>query len=214
MAYLHEAIEPSNGFLKRLSHGLWVASCLPSFLFHNRLAVTGPRVYKWMYQLRHSEISKGLKVGPAGYCFGGKFTFYLCSSSSSASSPTHQWFKQAKGSAPEDGEFLVDAGYTAHPSMLELPLDVENVVLPLSVASGSKDIQVTAEKASIVIKAFEKKNEADGVQIEGEKRFIYVNYEGAMHGFAVRNSPYLPAEKEQGEQAEQQAIDFFSKWLI
>jgi dienelactone hydrolase len=54
------------------------------------------------------------KIGTVGYCFGGKYV--------------GRFLREGKG---------VDAGFTAHPSMLDAN-DVENITGPLSIGAAGK----------------------------------------------------------------------------
>ena len=63
-----------------------------------------------------------------------------------------------------DGKSLIDCGFTAHPSLLSVPNDMEKVKKPLSVA--------------------------------------------------IRGSKEDPEENELGQQAEDQALAWFEKWLV
>ncbi len=61
-----------------------------------------PKVKSWFEQLRKAE-GDTLPIGAAGFCWGGKHTVLL-----------------AAGERI-DGKLLIDAGFTAHPSMLKCP---------------------------------------------------------------------------------------------
>ena len=45
---------------------------------------------------------------------------------------------------------LIDAAFTAHPSNLILPADIEKVKLPVSIAHASKDIVLSKIKAKTI----------------------------------------------------------------
>ena len=45
------------------------------------------------------------------------------------------------------------------------------------------------------------------------KMFEMIVVEGARHGFAIRGNPGDEDEKRRGQMAEDQAVDFFGRWL-
>lgn len=163
-----------------------LSSFLP-FMFFNRLAVTQPRVYKFFHDLRNHEAAS-LPIGAAGFCWGGKFVFLLCSGSEKAA----------------NGKDLIDCGFTAHPSNLVNPADADAVTLPLSVAVGDVDFVMPlkeAEQVKGILKA------------KGEDTHEVVILPGAKHGFAVRAPPNDEEAVQQGEQATEQAVSWFTKWF-
>lgn len=167
---------------------------LPSFIGFVRAngpSTVNPRVVSFYKGIRSDEATKSLPVGSAGFCWGGLYTFWLCSDPEKA----------------DDGRPLHDAGFTAHPSNLTIPGDVEKVKLPISVACASIDMGLSVDKAETMRKTLEgltKKN-------QGEHEFKM--YEGAHHGFAVRGSETDPKESQQGLDAEEQAVSWFAKWF-
>lgn len=108
-----------------------------------------------------------------------------------------------------EGKSLIDAGFTAHPSQLTMPTDIEAVKLPLCISNGTLDIQIKPDGME-QIKAIFKEKEKEF----GEGKFEMNVVEGAKHGFALRGNPGDEEENARGILAEDQAVDFFSKWLI
>ena len=175
------------------------------FLFFNRLSVSKPRVFKFFQDLRANEATS-LPVGVAGFCvspspilvwraaglisfqWGGKFTFLLCSD-----------FEKVG-----NGKSLVDCGFAAHPSNLVIPADAEAVKLPLSVAVGDADIALPLKQVELTKTILEEKE---------EDRHEMVIIPGAKHGFAIRADPADEKAVEQGQQAEDQAVRWFTKWF-
>lgn len=157
------------------------------FLFYNRLAVTQPRVYKFFKDLRANEAA-ALPVGAAGFCWGGKFVFLLCSDSEKAT----------------DGKSLIDCGFTAHPSNLVIPADAQIIKLPLSVAVGDADFVLPLADVQKTKAILEEK---------GKDTHEVVVIPGAKHGFAIRAQPDDEKAVEQGLQAEDQAVNWFTKWF-
>ena len=167
-----------------LAHVLF--SFIP-FLYHNRLSVSKPRVYNFFHALRNSEASL-LPVGAAGFCWGGKFVFLLCSDSEKAA----------------NGKSLIDCGFTAHPSNISVPADPNAVNLPLSVCVGDVDIALAIGQVETTRKILAEK---------GGERHEVVVIPGARHGFAVRAKPDDEKAVEQGVKAEEQAVAWFQRWL-
>ncbi len=97
---------------------------------------------------------------------------------------------------------------------MALPADVEAVKLPLCISNGSLDIQLKAEGIETIKEIFARKEaEMNGNRKEG-KMFEMNVVEGARHGFAVRGNPGDEDEKRRGQVAEDQAVDFFGRWLV
>ena len=165
---------------------LHAASSFIPFLFFNRLSVSKPRIYKFFHEVRANEASS-LPVGAAGYCWGGKHVFLLCSDSEKAA----------------NGKSLIDYGFTAHPSNIVVPADAQAVTLPLSISIGDVDIAMRLPQAEQVKRILEEK---------GKDKHEVVIIPGAQHGFAVRAHPDDEKAVEQGKQAEDQAVNWFTKW--
>lgn len=72
-------------------------------------------------------------------------------------------------------------------------------------AIGDKDV-VTGPK---IVEEIRNRLGQNRGRVESE----VVVYPGAKHGFAVRGDPGDEREKEQGLQAEEQAVRWFGKWL-
>lgn len=157
------------------------------FLFYTRLAVAKPRVYKFFHDLRTNEAAS-LPLGAAGFCWGGKYVFLLCSDSEKAS----------------NGKSLIDCGFAAHPSNLVLPADTQAVSLPLSVAVGDVDVMVPIKQVEQMKKILEEK---------GRERHEVVVIPGAKHGFAIRAKPDDKEAVEHGLKAEEQAVRWFNRWF-
>jgi dienelactone hydrolase len=85
------------------------------FLFFNRESVTKPKVFKFHNALRSDPETESLKIGSAGFCWGGKYTICL------AQEPN-----------------LIDVGFTAHPSKMKFP-EWDRVQKPLSIGIGDVD---------------------------------------------------------------------------
>ena len=162
----------------------------PAFLAFNRGAVTTPRVHDFFRALRLAA-GPSVAVGAAGYCWGGYYAVHLAD--------------DAERVSAGEGR-LVDACFTAHPSFLNVPADAEKAKLPLSVIVGDVDLALPADKAREMKDVLERKD-------RGEGRYEMVQLEGAKHGFAVRGNPEDEAQMRQAQVAEDQAVEWFKKWL-
>ncbi|KFY14255.1 hypothetical protein V492_02740 [Pseudogymnoascus sp. VKM F-4246] len=92
------------------------------FIARNRDAVVRPRIFDFHRAVRADPVTKDLKLGSTGYCWGGKYTIHLCQ---------------------EEG--MVDAGFAAHPSKMAFPEDWNKIVKPLAVAIGDVDMVIGIE---------------------------------------------------------------------
>lgn len=163
-----------------------IAGFVP-FLYYTRVSVAKPRIYKFFHALRANEAAS-LPVGAAGFCWGGKHVFLLCSDSEKASS----------------GKSLIDCGFTAHPSNIVVPDEVQAVSLPLSVSIGDVDLAMPLKQVEQTKKILEEK---------GKETHEVVVIPGAKHGFAVRAPPDDKSAVEQGVKAEDQAVAWFNRWF-
>ena len=178
----------SAGLLAKMSAISTVLWHFIPFMINCRPAVCKPRIWEFVEKVRTSEEARGMGVGAAGFCWGGRYTFWLCG-------------QEGKG---KDGKSLVDAGFTAHPSGLEIPVDVENVQLPLSVAAAGNDMVLNKEKTDELRKILERKTE------KAEPLCEVVDYPEAQHGFAVRGDEGEEAMARM-DRAKDQAINWFAK---
>ncbi|KAL0942586.1 dienelactone hydrolase family protein [Colletotrichum truncatum] len=165
-----------------------------------RSSVVVPRIANYLRALRVNPPSplpppstsdsssadvKELKIGVAGFCWGGKYTVLL-----------------TQGAGGPFGEQLVDVGFTAHPSMVNVPSDFEKVVLPLSVANGDNDSMMGRAR---MVQTKEVLGAKENCEV--------VEYPGAVHGFAVRGDPKDERQGEFGMRAEDQAVGWFRRWF-
>jgi len=162
-----------------------IVTYMVPFVYRNRAARTYPLVVDFVTGLRTTE-HPSLPFGAAGFCWGGKHTTLL----------TH--------ASEKDGKPLIDVGFTAHPSSLSLPGDIEGVKKPLSIAVGDGDPQLS-------LKGVEQVRTILGKKTEVEHEVIV--YPGATHGFAVRADPADEKQQEASQKAEDQAVAWFEKWF-
>jgi dienelactone hydrolase len=174
--------------LYSISNWLWkpyyVAYCVFSmsyFFYHNGFnSTTSAKITSFLSALKTE--SPSTPIGVAGFCWGGWFAFELARDPNSPS----------------------DVFFTAHPSSLKLPTQAENLVKPMSVAVGTKDIALSSAQIATMEGAF-KKNE--------DLKWEVKVYEGAEHGFSIRAEFGRDDENEvavkQAHEAEDQAISWF-----
>lgn len=111
----------------------------------------------------------------------------------------------------DDGKNMIDCAFVAHPSNLGLPSDIDKVTLPLRVSQGSEDFVLNMDGVRQIEGIFAKKE----MQLDQNDKGKYVIsvVEGAKHGFAVRGDLGIEEEVKQGIIAEDQAVEWFQKWL-
>jgi dienelactone hydrolase len=168
-----------------------------------RISITHPVVISFFQALRTSAPpfpTANLKIGAAGFCWGGKHTMLLAQDSPSSRVHRHDESQTNSGTL----EPLIDCAFTAHPSYLGIPTDIEEISIPISVAVGDEDVQMKLPQIQQMKEILEAKKEG-GHEV--------VVFPGAKHGFAVRNHPDDKREMECAEKAEVQAIEWFTRWF-
>lgn len=166
------------------------------FLIWCREAVTKPRVFKFAKALRTSPDTANLKIGAAGFCWGGPYAIKLAHDA--PSTRVHR-----PGSEGGEVQPLIDAAFVAHPSMLKVPADINPVTVPLSIVIGDRDFAMSLADVEKTKAILEKKGDDHEVVI----------YPGAKHGFTIRSDPTDLVQKELADEAEVHAMKWFSKWL-
>ncbi|KAF2156541.1 alpha/beta-hydrolase [Myriangium duriaei CBS 260.36] len=159
------------------------------FMIRNRFAVAWPKVTSFLSALREDKGAR-LPVGVAGFCWGGLHVLTL----------THD----RKDTKTSTGQPLADAFFTAHPSNLTIPQDIEACQGKLSIAVGDDDAVMPLKQVQETKKILGGRTDIDSE---------VVIYPGAKHGFSVRASRPTPEAKEtiQAEEAEKQAIAWFQR---
>lgn len=172
----------------------WILTCSPP--------KTEAGVVEYFKALRTSPpppplASKDLKIGAAGFCWGGKHTIELAKDDPKHRVTRHS--SQTLSSAPEP---LIDAAFVAHPTYIKVPDDVESIRVPISWSVGEEDLQMKGPDVAKMKAILENKTDAEhDVQI----------IPGAKHGFATRHHPDDEEESAAAEKAEQQAVSWFSR---
>ncbi|KAI0147354.1 dienelactone hydrolase family protein [Xylariaceae sp. FL1272] len=152
-------------------------------IYNTRPGKTFPIVKSFMEALRQNEAAR-LPVGVTGYCWGGKHVVLLAEGYSIGDKP------------------LIDVGFTAHPSQLSIPGDIERMNVPVAFASGDKDMNMSVEQ-------FKKIEEIVQAKPGGQKGECKL-YPGYGHGFACRADVTNDNPKGQVE-VEDQTIEWLEK---
>lgn len=161
-----------------------LVSVLP-FVFSNRFNVAWPKITSFLQSIRSTEEGARLPISVAGFCWGGPFVVKLASNSRET--------RTLDGKQP-----LVDAFFTAHPSNLSIPADIQQIKTNISIASGDQDFVLNMKQIEQVKATLAKMDNVDSE---------FVLYPGAGHGFAVRADKKSNLKvAEQAEEAEKQAI--------
>ncbi|KAL9022377.1 MAG: hypothetical protein Q9185_000493 [Variospora sp. 1 TL-2023] len=192
MANINTATDARASYISRVYSAIRAASLLLPWLYYNRVAVSWPRVVDFFKALREST---DLPIGAVGFCWGGLHVVKLC-----------------HGSETLNGKPLIDVGYTAHPSNLTLPSDIESVRLPLAIDQGTADFVLNMAGVDTIRGIFERKNSVVEESKEMPK-FEIKTVDGAKHGFAVRCDRDNSEEAAQEQIAETHAVEWFGKWF-
>jgi len=176
----------SDSYLSKLYHFFWVVYGHIPFFWSHGIGKSHPVVKGWFSQLRKEE-GDNMGIGAAGFCWGGKHTVLLAAG-------------EEVGGRP-----LLDAGFTAHPSLLSIPSDIEKLTVPVAFAIGTDDSMLPEAKCKKIKEVVEALPESS----RGEIRL----YEGCGHGFAVRadTSGNDANVAVQATKAEDHCIQWFKK---
>lgn len=192
-----------TALLSRAYHLARLAASWIPFARANTDDAVRARLYPFLAAIRTDPATRApLPVAAAGFCWGGYWAFQL------AADPA-----EADGADGEDvgkeGKKkhvpLVDAVFTAHPSNMRVPEDVEAVRLPLSVAAAEFDARFPREQVDVARGILERK----GREEEGANKHEVVWYEGCHHGWAIRGNKENEVEGRKGLEAEEQALRWF-----
>ena len=153
-----------------------------------------PRIVPFLTSIRASTDSR---IGVAGFCWGGKFAVLLCDSATYSTN---------------EGKSLIDFAFVAHPSNLRLSGDIEKVTLPLRVCQGSEDFVLKMDGVRQIEEIFAGKEKQLPESQRG--KYVVTVVQGAKHGFAVRGNLGIEEEVRHGLVAEDDAVEWFQKWVI
>lgn len=194
-------------------------------LIHLRPNLCRPRIISFLQALRTSappfplsSVSSELKIGIAGFCWGGGFTVQIAQDREedrvvrytypNSASESDGGKKAEKAGSEGEKMPLVDCAFTAHPALVKAPIDLEKVNLPLSVCIGVADEWMKGSDVAVMKKVLNEKAEK-----LDEKRHECVLLEGAKHGFAVRSWEGDSVQMGFADVAEKQALAWFERWL-
>ncbi|RBA09052.1 hypothetical protein FPRO05_07332 [Fusarium proliferatum] len=153
------------------------------FFYYNSLAASWPRIRSFFEAVRLRE-GPQRRIGAAGFCWGGKPVLTLAH----------------PDSITKDGMPLVDAVFTGHPSGMSLPEDAEQIIKPVSVAIGDRDIVTSMSRVNLMKETWR----------DLDTPTEMVVYPGAGHGFCVRVDEKNEDLFQQSKEAEKQALDWFA----
>jgi dienelactone hydrolase len=160
----------------------WYIGCIivnmSWFFYYNGFSTSVPKVRAFLEAEKKENPS--LPLGGAGFCWGG-----------------YSIFAEAR-----DANSPMDVGFTAHPSGLKLPEDVEGLKKPISVAAPEFDHRVKEPERQLIEDSFKKS--------EGLKWELKV-YKEATHGFSIRAEFGRETSDKQAAEAEEQACSWFLK---
>lgn len=120
------------------------------------------------------------KIGAVGYCFGGKYV--------------------VRHLLPDKGK--IDAGYTAHPSFVEVD-ELKAIKGPLAISAAEVDAIFPAEK----------RHETEAILKDLGVPYQVNLYGGVQHGFAVRGDLNKRNVQYAKESAFLQAVQWFKEHL-
>ena len=202
-------------------------------MYHNRLSVSQPRIQTFFQSLRQGT---SLRVGAAGFCWGGRHVILLAhhdddddddddDDKGNDNNQNNQEQASKEVSNRNNNEAkpkrLIDAGFAAHPSSVVLPGEIEKMKVPLSICQGTEDFMLNMDGVKVIQGCFEKMNDGSddhhkkvGGGEDRKSKFEIEVVEGAKHGFAVRGHPEREEEMRQAQIAEDQAVNWFTRWLV
>ncbi|VUC30190.1 unnamed protein product [Clonostachys rosea] len=187
-------VEPSDWFdtiAKKPFRAIKAMGMVLPFFLSCSINSTHPRIVSFIQEIRTSLppfATDDMKVGGAGFCWGGKHLILLA---------------QDAETSRVDTRPLLDFAFVAHPVMVHVPTDIEAVKVPLSISVGDVDIALKEAQAQQTKKILESK--------EAGRHEMFI-IPGAKHGFSIRGHPNDTTEIEYADQAESQALAWFMKW--
>lgn len=130
-----------NTLLVKPILGLQIVFNAIPFALQNRRSIAHPRIVNFVSKLRTQEPAfetNDLKICVAGFCWGGTHAILLAHDN-----PAHEVGRHESQTTTGCPMPLVDCAFAAHPSLLSVPNDINDVGIPLSVAVGNNDSQLS-----------------------------------------------------------------------
>ncbi|GES62377.1 dienelactone hydrolase family protein [Aspergillus terreus] len=171
-------------WLTKPYHVACAVTAFVPFIYYNSPPKSWPTVQSFFAAVRQNEGAQ-LPIGAAGFCWGGKHTVTL-----------------AHG-AEVKGQRLINAGFTGHPSLLDIPKDIEKISIPVSFALGEHDSVIKPAQVAQIKQTLNEKEE----NVASEVKMYY----GVGHGFCVRADTKLVDADTQATEAENQALAWFNR---
>jgi dienelactone hydrolase len=134
------------------------------WLIKHREAVARPLIENFIRSVR--MIPGTDKVGAIGFCWGGRYAILAA----------HKPFSGAEGAG-------IDAAYACHPSLVSIPADFEDIVVPVSFALGEKDSLLGEKEIGQIRETMAKKEMGMSGQASVSEIVVYPEQ---VHGFALR----------------------------
>ncbi|KAI7716832.1 dienelactone hydrolase family protein-like protein [Hortaea werneckii] len=171
-----------------------VGATLGPWLVTHREAVSRPIIENFIDKVRY--IPGTNKVGVIGFCWGGRYAILA----------GQKGFSAAEGKG-------VEAVYACHPSLISIPADFADVCVPLSLALGDKDSLLGEYEAKQIQELMEAKKKGEQTQGEKCEESEVRIYEDQVHGFALRGDWSSEKDRKAMDEATQQGINWFKKYL-
>ena len=156
-------------------------------MYYNTFSVSWPIVRDFFKSVRENEGAE-VPIYGAGFCWGGKHIVNLAAGADTAS----------------NGKLLLNAGFTGHPSFLEIPSEIEKIRIPVSFALAGKDMVVKPPHIEQIKQIFLSESSTGKGEV--------VVYEDAGHGFCIRADFVQEDASRQADEAENQALAWFEKY--
>jgi len=150
----------------------------PKFMGANSKDLVYPRITNFVKHLKEKE---GVtKLGAIGFCYGAWATLQL------------------------SRDNLVDAAAVAHPTLVNVPEDIENIKHPSLFLCAETDQMFPAETREKAKEILDKKS-----QIPYKLKV----YPGTQHGFSLRGDVEDPLVRAAADDAASEAVQFFNTYL-
>ncbi|GAA5957903.1 hypothetical protein JCM3765_006197 [Sporobolomyces pararoseus] len=144
---------------------------------HSPKDVAGPLVTKVQDALKADGVKR---FGCASFCYGGRIA------------------------ADKVLDGTIDVAVTAHPSLLDVPSDIEALnkkSTPFLINCANEDVMLTKDKAE----------ESEKI-LKDNKAFKFIYYDGG-HGFAIRGDPSDPKQRKSADDCFENSINFLKEHL-